>query len=116
MNVWMICKVAFLAIMRNKTRSLLTCIGIIVGIAAVIAVLAIGKGAQEMMVKEISSMGNNLVMVFPDWNRRGSVRTGMGSGQTMTAGDAEAIQRELGHLVSAGSVTEETHNVCVRDK
>ena len=105
MNVWMIFKVAFLAIMRNKTRSLLTCIGIIVGIAAVIAVLAIGKGAQEMMVREISSMGNNLVMVFPDWNRKGSVRAGMGAGQTMTAADAEAVQRELGHLVNAVSPT-----------
>ena len=103
MNVWMIFKVAVLAIMRNKTRSLLTCIGIIVGIAAVIAVLAIGKGASTMMVKEISSMGNNLVMVWPDWNRRGTVRAGAGAGQTMTAGDAEAIQRELGHLVASVS-------------
>ena len=51
MNVWMIFKVSILAILRNKTRSLLTCIGIIVGIAAVIAVLAIGKGASAMMVK-----------------------------------------------------------------
>jgi putative ABC transport system permease protein len=81
----------------------LTCIGIIVGIAAVIAVLAIGKGASTMMVKEISSMGNNLVMVWPDWNRRGTVRAGMGAGQTMTAGDAEAIVRELGHIVNSVS-------------
>ena len=103
MNVWMIFKVSILAILRNKTRSLLTCIGIIVGIAAVIAVLAIGKGASTMMVKEISSMGNNLVMIWPDWNRRGTVRAGMGAGQTMTAGDSEAIVRELGHLVSAVS-------------
>ena len=99
MNFWMIFRVALLAIMRNKTRSLLTCLGIIVGIAAVIAVLAIGKGASTMMLNEISTMGNNLVMVFPDWNRRGQVRSGMGAGQTMTAGDAEAIRRELGHLV-----------------
>ena len=99
----MIFKVSILAILRNKTRSLLTCIGIIVGIAAVIAVLAIGKGASTMMVKEISSMGNNLVMIWPDWNRRGTVRAGMGAGQTMTAGDAEAIVRELGHLVGAVS-------------
>ena len=95
----MIFKVAILAILRNKTRALLTCLGIIVGIAAVIAVLAIGKGASTMMLNEISSMGNNLMMVFPDRNRQGAVRTGMGSGQTMTAGDAEAIRKELGYLV-----------------
>ncbi|MBQ3289526.1 MAG: ABC transporter permease [Kiritimatiellae bacterium] len=99
MNFVMIFKVAILAILRNKTRSLLTCLGIIVGIAAVIAVLAIGKGASTMMLNEISTMGNNLVMVFPDSNRRGQVRSGMGAGQTMTADDAEAIKRELGHLV-----------------
>ena len=99
MNLSMVFKVAVLAILRNKTRSLLTCLGIIVGIAAVIAVLAIGKGASTMMVNEISSMGNNLVMVFPDRNRQGAVRSGLGSGETMTADDAEAIKRELGHLV-----------------
>ncbi len=99
MNLGMIFKVAVLAILRNKTRSLLTCLGIIVGIAAVIAVLAIGKGASTMMVKEISSMGNNLVMVFPDRNRSGAIRMGLGSGQTMTADDAEAIKKELSHLV-----------------
>jgi len=98
-NFWMVFKVAILAILRNKTRALLTCLGIIVGIAAVIAVLAIGKGASTMMLNEISSMGNNLMMVFPDRNRQGQVRSGMGSGQTMTAGDAEAIRRELPHLV-----------------
>ena len=105
MNFAMIFKVAILAILRNKTRSLLTCLGIIVGIAAVIAVLAIGKGASTMMLNEISTMGNNLIMVFPDWNRRGQVRSGMGAGQTMTAGDAEAIRKELGHLVKLVSPT-----------
>lgn len=111
----MIFKVAILAILRNKTRSLLTCIGIIVGIAAVIAVLAIGKGASTMMVKEISSMGNNLMMIWPDWNRRGQVRSGMGAGQTMTAGDAEAIQRELGHLVAAVSPTVNVSSQLIRE-
>ena len=105
MNLAMIFKVALLAIARNKTRSLLTCLGIIVGIAAVIAVLAIGKGASTMMVQEISSMGNNLVMVFPERGRRDAVSSGMGQGQTMTADDAKAIKRELSHLVSAVSPT-----------
>ena len=114
MNVWMIFKVSVFAILRNKTRSLLTCIGIIVGIAAVIAVLAIGKGASMMMVKEISSMGNNLVMVWPDWNRRGTVRTGAGAGQTMTAGDAEAIERELSHIVKSVSPAVNVNSQLVR--
>ncbi len=103
MNFAMIFKVAIRAILRNKTRSILTCIGIIVGIAAVIAVMAIGQGAQTMMVKEISSMGNNLVMVFPERNNRGAVSVGMGQGQRMTAADAEAVKRELSHLVQGVS-------------
>ncbi len=111
----MIFKVAILAILRNKTRSLLTCIGIIVGIAAVIAVLAIGKGASTMMVKEISSMGNNLMMIWPDRNRKGAVRSGMGSGQTMTAADAEAIQRELGHIVASVSPTVNVSSQLIRE-
>jgi putative ABC transport system permease protein len=56
-----------------------------------------------MMVKEISSMGNNLMMVFPERRNHGPVSGGMGQGQTMTAGDAEAIKRELGHLVQGVS-------------
>ena len=103
MNFGMIFKVAIRAILRNKTRSVLTCIGIIVGIAAVIAVMAIGQGAQTMMVKQISSMGNNLVMIFPERHRAGSVSSGRGQGQTMTAADAEAVKRELPHLVQGVS-------------
>ena len=111
----MIFKVAILAILRNKTRSLLTCIGIIVGIAAVISVLAIGKGASTMMVKEISSMGNNLMMIWPDRNRKGAVRSGMGSGQTLTAADAEAILHELGHLVAAVSPAVNVSSQIIRE-
>ena len=103
MNIAMIFRVALLAIMRNKTRSLLTCLGIGIGIVAVILAMAIGEGAKTMMVKEISSMGNNHMMVFPERRNKGPVSGGMGQGQTMTAGDAEAIKRELGHLVQGVS-------------
>ena len=103
MNAGMVSKVAVRAILRNKTRAMLTCLGIIVGIAAVIAVMAIGQGAQTMMVKEISSMGDNLLMVFPERRGHGAVSGGMGPGQTMTADDAEAVKRELPHLVKGVS-------------
>ncbi len=103
MNFLMIFKVAILAILRNKTRAFLTCLGIIAGIAAVIIVLAIGKGSQAMMVKQLSSMGNNLLMVFPERHTAGAVHGGMGQGQTMTAEDAKAVKKELAHLVQAVS-------------
>jgi len=98
-----IVRVAFRAIVRNKIRSSLSCLGIGVGIAAVILAMAIGEGSKAMMVKEISSMGDNLMMVFPERRNRGAVSGGMGQGQQMTAGDAEAIDRELGHLVKGVS-------------
>jgi len=103
MNPWMIVKVAVFAILRNKTRAFLTCLGIIAGIAAVIIVLAIGKGSQSMMVKQLSSMGNNLLMIFPERHNSGPVHGGMGQGQTMTAADGIAIKKELAHLVQAVS-------------
>ncbi len=103
MNLWMIFKVALRAISRNKTRSLLTALGIIVGIAAVIAVVAIGQGAQTMMMNQINSIGNNLIMVFPGSKNPNGVHSGSGSSQTLTAEDGEAIARDLQHLVRAVS-------------
>ena len=66
MNVFMIVKVSVRAIWRNKTRSALTMLGIIFGIAAVIMVLAIGKGASANMVAQIGKMGDNVVMIFSE--------------------------------------------------
>jgi len=103
MNFFMIFKVALRAIARNKTRSLLTALGIIVGIAAVIAVVAIGQGASSMMMREINSIGNNLIMVFPGSQKQGGVHNGWGNSQTLTAEDGEAIARELPYLVQAVS-------------
>ena len=103
MSLWMIFKVALRAIARNKTRSLLTALGIIVGIAAVIAVVAIGQGASTMMMNQIGSMGTNLVMIFPGSRTQGGVHGGSGSVQTLTAEDGFAIAKDLPHLVKSVS-------------
>ena len=103
MSFLTIFKVSLRSLGRNPVRSFLSCLGIGIGIVAVILAMAIGEGAKTMMVKEISSMGNNLMMVFPERRNKGPVSGGMGQGQTMTAGDAEAIKRELGHLVQGVS-------------
>jgi len=103
MNLFMILKVALRVIARNKTRSLLTALGIIVGIAAVIAVVSIGQGAQTMMMEQINSIGNNLIIVFPGSKNQGGVHSGSGSSQTLTAEDGEAIAQDLPHLVDAVS-------------
>ena len=103
MSILTIFRVSLRALGRNPVRSFLSCLGIGVGIVAVILAMAIGQGAKTMMVKEISSMGNILMMVFPERRNHGPVSGGMGQGQNMTAGDAEAVKKELGHLVQGVS-------------
>ena len=103
MNFFTVFRVSLHALGRNPVRSFRSCLGIGIGIVAVILAMAIGQGAKTMMVKEISSMGDNLVMVFPENRKAGPVSSGMGQGQTLTAEDAEAIKRELPHLVKGVS-------------
>lgn len=104
MNVFMILRVAMRAIWRNKTRSALTMLGIIFGIAAVIVVLAIGKGASQNMVAQIAKMGDNVVMIFSEQRHAAAgVHGGAGEGQSLTASDGIAIRRELAHIVKAES-------------
>jgi putative ABC transport system permease protein len=109
MNNVITLRIAMRALIRNKTRSLLTALGIIIGIAAVIAVVAVGQGASVTMQKQISSMGNNLVMVFPGSSRSGGFHGGMGTTQTLTANDGDAILKEcplvlaVSPLVRAGA-------------
>ena len=101
MSLWMIFRVALRALWRNKVRSMLTALGIIVGIGAVIAVISIGQGASTEMKNQISSMGNNLVMVFPGSRTRGGMRMGAGAQTTLTALDGERIEAELPQFVQA---------------
>lgn len=100
MSLLMIFRVALRAIWRNKVRSLLTALGIIVGIAVVIAVIAIGTGAGEQMKSSINSMGNNLVMIFPNFMRSSGVSLGAGAANTLTAADGEQIEKDFPNLVA----------------
>jgi len=85
---------SFRALQRNKMRSFLTMLGIIIGVAAVIAMLAIGQGAQFSVEQQISSLGTNVLIVFPGSQNTGGIRGGAGSNTTLTEDDCIAIQRE----------------------
>jgi len=87
-------RIAMRALVRNKGRSLLTALGIIIGIAAVIAVVAVGQGASVNMRSQISSMGNNLLLIFPGSQNSGGFRGGSGTQQNLTEEDGEAILQE----------------------
>ena len=86
--------IAVRALRVNKMRAMLTMLGIIIGIAAVIAMVAIGAGASKMISDQISSIGSNLLLVLPGSTTSGGMRSGSGSTQTLTYDDAKAIQAE----------------------
>ncbi|MEA3306528.1 MAG: ABC transporter permease [Elusimicrobiota bacterium] len=86
------------SIISNKTRSLLTMLGIIIGVAALIAVLAVGHGAQKSLEKQMSSLGTNLLIVRPGHSRRGGASTGPVS--RLDKNDGKAILREVPHILN----------------
>jgi len=86
--------IAMRALRVNKMRALLTMLGIIIGIAAVIAMVAIGAGASKMISDQISSIGSNLLLVLPGSRTSGGMRGGSGTTQTLTYDDARAISAE----------------------
>jgi macrolide transport system ATP-binding/permease protein len=90
----MIAMAAAQAIARNKMRSALTMLGVFVGVAALIAMVAIGEGANQAVRKQIENLGTNLVVVVPGAVTSGGVRGGFGSASTLTVADAMAVRRE----------------------
>jgi len=108
-------RLALRALRRNKGRSLLTALGIIIGIAAVIAVWAVGQGASVSIRTQISSMGNNLVLVFPGTTRTGGFHGGAGTQQTLTADDGAAILRECAYVTAQTPVVRSGGQVIYRD-
>jgi macrolide transport system ATP-binding/permease protein len=90
----MVMAAAVQAIMRNRMRSALTMLGVFIGVAALIAMVAVGQGANEAVRKQIESLGTNLLVVVPGATSTGGIRAGSGSASTITVGDAQAIRRE----------------------
>ncbi len=90
----MIVSAAVQAIARNKLRSALTMLGVFIGVAALIAMVAVGNGANAAVRKQIESLGTNLAVVLPGAVLTGGARAGFGSASTLTVADAEAIRRE----------------------
>ncbi len=84
-------KISFRALRVNKMRSALTMLGIIIGVGAVITMLAVGTGASDRISQQMSSMGSNLLIVLPGSSTSGGIRMGSGTQSTLTQDDAEAI-------------------------
>ena len=95
MNFKEIIRVALRALARNKLRTILTMLGIIIGVGAVIGTVAIGQGASAQVQQQIQALGNNIVMVFSGSVNTGGVRMGSGATKTLTADDAMAILQHV---------------------
>jgi len=93
-------KVALRALRRSAMRSVLTALGIIIGVAAVIAMVSIGNGAKSQVEASIANLGQNIISVFPGNFTAGGVRGGFGSASTLTVEDAQAIRNEVAGVVN----------------
>ncbi|HXD76835.1 MAG TPA: ABC transporter permease [Puia sp.] len=91
-------RIALKALQRNKLRAFLTMLGIIIGVASVIAMVAIGQGSKQSIQKALSGMGSNMIIIRPNSNVSAGARLDATSVQTLTMDDVKALQREAPHL------------------
>ena len=94
MNGTNLFKIALRALANNKLRAFLTMLGIIIGVASVITMLAIGQGSKKSIQQQISEMGSNMIMIHPGADMRGGVRQDPSAMQTLKLADYEALRDE----------------------
>jgi len=99
-RAWQTAVIALRALRRNKMRSVLTALGIIIGVASVVAMVAVGNGAQARITSQVAALGQNLLSVFAGSRKSGGVNSGLGSASALTLPDAEAIRREISDVVA----------------
>lgn len=109
-------KVAFKSIMKNRMRSLLTVLGIIIGVGAVIALVSIGQGASASIEKQIAGLGSNLIMIFPGHARVGGVSFGAESHRTITLDDFKRLEKETTLLKGLSPTVRSGGQVIAGDK
>src|SRR5438477_7926741 len=103
MSFFMVFRIAFKALGRNKMRTALTMLGMIIGVGAVITMVALGTGAQTSIEAQIQSTGTNMIIVAAGNFSQGGVRQGQGNAATLVPSDAEEIAKLPGvQYVSAG--------------
>jgi len=109
--LFMTFRIALRALGRNKLRSFLTMLGIIIGVGAVIAMVAIGEGAKERIREQIASLGTNVLIVLPGATTQGGVRTGSGGVRTLVDEDRRAMMEELPSVAFASPLSRRTDQV-----
>ncbi len=97
---WLTARTALRALRRNKLRSILTALGIIIGVASVVAMVAVGNGAQARIEAKVAALGQNVLTIFATNRRTSGVNSGLGSAGTLTEADARAIAREIKEIAN----------------
>jgi putative ABC transport system permease protein len=108
MSAWQILKTAFKALMRNTLRSVLTVLGVVIGVASVVAMVGIGEGAQAQVEAQFAAMGSDLLIVMSGATTRGGAFGGFGSQPTLTWEDLKALQAESHVIKHASAVLRTT--------
>ena len=111
MRFWETIRVAIDSLLRHKTRALLTMLGIIIGVGAVVAMVAVGQGAQMAVETQIASLGTNVLMVFPGATSFGGVSSGAGVAKALDEGDIEAIRTEAPAVAAVTPTTRTNRQV-----
>src|SRR5246500_4321180 len=111
MKVGSTINIALRALRRNKMRSVLTALGIIIGVAAVIAMVGIGNGAKAQVEAQIASLGQNVILIFSGSTTSSGIRTGWGGAGTLKIEDAEAIRREVPGVIAVSEEVVSTTQV-----
>ena len=106
MTIWEAVRVALSGLRSNKLRSALTCLGVIIGVGAVIAMIAMGQGASADVQERIQSMGTNLLIVWPGQARQGRVWGGVGSQDSLSSDDGVAIAKECKSVSKSAPVVQ----------
>lgn len=106
-----IINIAVRSLINNAMRSFLAILGIIIGVGAVVTMIAIGQGAREKISTQISSIGSNLILILPGATTQGGIRMGTGTQQTLTMADAEAIAKECSNVSAVAPVISGTAQV-----
>src|SRR4051812_10735107 len=98
MNILNLIRIAFKALQRNKLRAFLTMLGVIIGVAAVIAMVAMGEGSKKSIKTQLPSRGSNMITILPASNVAGGARLGGASVNTLTLDDVKALQKQAANI------------------
>ncbi len=108
-------QIAIDSLLRHKTRALLTMLGIIIGVGAVIAMVAVGQGATSAVESQIASLGTNILIVFPSATNMGGVSSGAGAAQTLTLDDVQAMADQCPAVAFVSPQTRTNRQVVARN-